>query len=107
MQFRKAGFTQAKPKTPGVYFISAKLSPLNRQAPSRNAEGWDVAYLYFWAGSYDNVHENLESAAHWRIKALDGLEYSWQPGMWTKGPIRPDSELSNGKLRLSQRAAVS
>ena len=87
MNYRKAGFTQRKPKAPGVYFVSPRI--VRHDGPRRHREGWEVAEIHFSAGGYGNEHENREEAAHWHIKALGGLEYAWQPGMWTKGPIRP------------------
>lgn len=89
MQYRKHGFTQRKPVEPGVYYVDSQNPRPGRFAPSRNAEGWDVACVMYWAGSYTNAYENRESVAHWRIKCLDGIEYAWKPGMWLKGPIRP------------------
>lgn len=89
MNYRKAGFTQRRPAEPGVYYVSCQQMRPGRFAPPRNAAGWDVAEVIYWAGSYSNVHENRESAAHWRIKCLDGLAYAWKPGMWMKGPISP------------------
>lgn len=92
MNWRKLGFTQRKPTLPGVYFVSS-VKPLPRigaRGPERLAQGWDIAEVMFWAGSYDNVHENLESRAHWRLKLLSGIECAWRRGMWIKGPITPE-----------------
>lgn len=88
MDWRKLGFTQRKPTEPGVYFVGCpQLIPLAPAARLR--EGWDVADVMFWAGSYTNAHDNKESLAHWRIKTLDGVDYAWTRGMWLKGPISP------------------
>ena len=105
MNYRQAGFTQRKPQRPGVYFVSARELRPNRVAPPRNAEGWDVAEVIFWAGSYTNVHENTESSAHWRIKCLDGLEYPWRRGMWIKGPISPLASKGNDVFADDQETA--
>jgi hypothetical protein len=90
MNYRKHGFTQRKPKEPGVYFIS-NTGHLTLAGPRREYERWDVAEVIFFAGSYTNAHDNCEEFAHWRMKCLGGLEYAWRPGMWIKGPIRPDA----------------
>ncbi len=91
MNYRKAGFTQRKPKAPGVYFISADAASVPRVAPPRlREEGWDVAEIMYWAGSYDNAYRNSERHAFWQVKTLgSGVSFAWQPGMWTKGPISP------------------
>ena len=88
MNWRKHGFTQRKPREPGVYFVAGDLlKPL--APPQRLRQGWDVASVMFWAGSYTNAHDNRESVAHWRITTLNGVDYAWKPGMWLKGPISP------------------
>lgn len=88
MKWRKSGFTQAKPKTPGVYFI--RTDGLLPMAPKRRIqEGWDVADVMFYAGSFTNPSDNREGVAHWLISTLDGESYRWRPGMWLKGPIEP------------------
>ena len=90
MNYRKARFTQRKPKEPGVYFVSTS-GHRTLAGPRREIERWDVADVIFFAGSYTNAHDNCEDNAHWRIQTLGGLGYSWQPGMWIKGPIRPET----------------
>lgn len=87
MDYRKAGFSQRKPKQAGVYFISCET--ISTSHPPHTMEGWDVAEVYFYAGSYGNVYEQSESHAAWKIKSLRGIEYYWKPGMWIKGPIAP------------------
>ena len=86
--WRKLGFTQRKPKRPGVYYI-AHDGHLPMHPPQRLYDGWDVADVMFYAGSYDNAHMNVEEWAHWRITTLGGISYAWRPGMWMKGPISP------------------
>ena len=88
MDWRKLGFTQRKPTEPGVYFVAGNnLIPL---APAKRLrDGWDVADVIYWAGSYTNAHDNRESLAHWRIATMGGVDYAWKPGMWMKGPISP------------------
>lgn len=88
MNWRKAGFSQRKPKKPGVYFIGTD-GHLTMTPPQNLREHWDVAQVMFFAGSYNNAHENTEELAHWRISSLSGLDYAWRPGMWMKGPISP------------------
>lgn len=89
MNYRAQGFTQRKPKVSGVYFISAECRrPLSDPANIR--QGWDVAQIYFFAGSYSSVHDNSESRAHWMVSTLDGISFTWRPGMWLKGPISPE-----------------
>lgn len=91
MNYRKAGFTQRKPVQPGVYLISARAGVQARSCPPRIVEGWDVAEILYWAGSYDNAYRNRELNAFWQVTSLgDGCTFAWQPGMWTKGPIRPE-----------------
>ncbi len=91
MNYRKHGFTQRKPKEPGVYFVSTD-GHQTLAGPRREAERWDVADVIFYAGSYRNAHDNREDLAHWRLQTLGGLSYAWRPGMWMKGPIRPDAK---------------
>jgi len=89
MNYKKAGFTHRKPKEPGVYFISASpVRPL--ECPRHIREGWTVAHIIYFAGSYSNVYDNQESAAFWQIQTLCGLCYAWKKGMWIKGPIAAD-----------------
>ncbi len=103
MNYRKAGFTQRKPREPGVYLISAhNVAP--RTAPPRLREGWDVAEIMYWAGSYDNAYRNSERNAFWQVTTLGGgVTFAWQPGMWTKGPIVPDSVTHNAELTGTQQ----
>jgi len=90
MNYRKHGFTQRKPKEPGLYFISTD-GHRTMAGPRREVERWDVAEVIFFAGSYTNAYDNHEEHAHWLITSMCGLSYAWKPGMWLKGPIRPDS----------------
>lgn len=86
--WKAAGFSQRKPKEPGVYYVRTD-GHLPMTPPQRLREGWDVADVMFYAGSYSNAHENREENAHWRVTTLNGLSFAWQPGMWIKGPIAP------------------
>lgn len=87
MNYRLHGFTQRKPKLPGVYFVSTNITVLN--GPRRLTQGWDVAEIIFFAGSFSNVHDCNEACAHWRLTLLSGISRAWHPGMWIKGPISP------------------
>jgi len=86
-KWRAAGFTQRKPKAPGVYFISNDFKP--RTCPPRLREGWDVAEVRFTAGSFGNEYDQREEFAHWRLQTLGGLDMAWRKGMWMKGPMSP------------------
>lgn len=86
--WKKAGFTQRRPKEPGVYYVATD-GHLPMTPPRRLRENWDIAELRFYAGGHHNDHENRESSAHWRLKTLSGLERAWHKGMWLKGPISP------------------
>ena len=86
--WRKHGFSQRKPTRPGVYYVVTD-GHLPMTPPRRIYEGWDVADVMFFAGSYSNAHDNIEEFAHWRISTLNGTSYSWRPGMWMKGPLSP------------------
>jgi hypothetical protein len=88
MNWRKYGFSQRKPKYPGVYFVSTD-GHQTLAGPKREMERWDVADVIFFAGGYTNVHDNREANAHWRLQTLGGSEYAWRKGMWMKGPISP------------------
>lgn len=88
MNYRAHGFTQKKPRLPGVYLISTENHKGTSGAP-RLREGWEVAELYWYAGSFFNHHEITPDRGSWRVRALDGLEYSWRKGMWIKGPMSP------------------
>lgn len=96
MNYRKLGFTQRKPKEPGVYFVSTD-GHQTLAGPQRERERWDVAEVMFFAGSYTNAHDNYESNAHWRLQTLGGVNFAWHPGMWMKGPIRPDAQLAKAQ----------
>jgi hypothetical protein len=85
MNWKKYGFSQKKPKRPGVYFIVTDRSTLN--PPQRLREGWDVCEVVFYAGSYTNMSDNVEEFAHWRIHTLGGISHAWGKGTWMKGPI--------------------
>jgi hypothetical protein len=86
VNWKKRGFSQRKPREPGVYFV--RTDGHLPMAPARRLqEHWDVAEIIYFAGSYTNASENRESAACWRIKTLGGLEYTWRRGTWIKGPI--------------------
>lgn len=98
MNLRKEGFSQRRPKEPGVYFIGTD----GHLAQARRLrEGWDVAHIIFYAGSFDNAFENRESAAYWMIQTLDGVCYGWEKGMWIKGPIDPTWEPKPAKVATS------
>jgi hypothetical protein len=86
--WKRLGFTRNKPKEPGVYFVRTD-GHLPMAPGKRLAEHWDVAEIIYFAGSYTNASENRESSARWQIQTLSGLTYSWQRGMWIKGPIHP------------------
>ncbi len=92
MNWRKLGFTQKKPREPGVYFISTD-GHLPMAPKRRDIEGWDVADVMFFAGSYTNPSDNREDSTCWMIQKLDGTSYVWRRGMWMKGPITPNTEL--------------
>ena len=89
MNWRKAGFTQAKPKVPGVYFVRIDGQLLPMAPKKRQVERWDVADVMFYAGSFTNPSDNREDVAHWLISTLGGESYRWRQGMWLKGPIEP------------------
>lgn len=92
MNYRAQGFTQRKPRVPGVYFVS--VSPRHGvPEPLHVRQGWDVAEVIFFAGSYSNIHEQREDSAHWRVQMLGGISCAWRPGMWLKGPISPATAL--------------
>lgn len=86
------GFTRNKPKEPGVYFIRTDGHLPMIPAP-RIQEHWDVAEIYFYVGDTFDIARAKESAAHWRVKTLDGIEHRWREGMWIKGPIHPRDAL--------------
>ena len=85
MKYRKHGFTQRKPHESGVYFVSTET---NLDGPVNEREGWTVALVYFQGGFHRWEHNATN--AHWRIQALNGLDYAWNKGMWIKGPVEPD-----------------
>ncbi len=90
--WKKNGFSQKKPKEPGVYFIildSAPYQDIYSHNPKHIQERWDIAEIHFHAGSYFNVYENQEKFARWNIKTLNGADYNWKKGIWIKGPINP------------------
>lgn len=89
MNWRKLGFTQRKPTEPGVYIVSIDRRLIPSEPPRRLLDGWDVADVIFFAGSYSNAHDNRESLAHWQITTLGGLTYGWRRGTWMRGPIKP------------------
>jgi len=94
LSWKKHGFSQRKPKVPGVYFIildSGDYEAVFSHDPIHLQERWDIAEIHFHAGSYFNVYENREEFAYWNIKTLNGLDYGWKKGMWIKGPISPFS----------------
>ncbi len=88
LQWKKLGFTQRKPKEPGVYFIRTD-GHLPMAPAHRLEEHWDVAEVTFYAGDFFNPSKLKEEGAHWRIQTLNGLSYAWRQGVWLKGPIRP------------------
>lgn len=85
--WRKLGFTQRRPKDPGVYFVVTDHKP--REPAQRLRENWDIAEVRFTAGSFGYETDQREDFAHWRLKTLDGLDMAWRRGMWLKGPISP------------------
>ena len=87
MNYRAYGFTQRRPRVAGVYLISCE--PGGGNHGSRVRDGWDVALIYYYCGSFTSVYEQSEERARWCVKSLRGLEYSWKPGMWIRGPIIP------------------
>jgi len=87
MDWKKYGFTQKKPKEHGVYFINSNFKMQN--PPPRILDGWDIAEIYFSAGSLTNIYDNREDLARWHVKMLQGIEMCWHKGMWIKGPIKP------------------
>jgi hypothetical protein len=87
MNYRALGYTQRRPREAGVYLISCDRAGNN--CGLHNQQGWDVALLYFFAGSFDNAYVQNGEHAHWRVKSLRGLEYAWRAGMWIKGPLLP------------------
>ena len=51
-KWKDAGFTQRRPKDPGVYYIKNDIKRLH---PSlREVEGWDIVELRFSAGGCGN-----------------------------------------------------
>ena len=92
MNYRALGFSQRKPKVAGVYLISCERGHLG--APRHVRDGWDVALLYFYAGSFTCTYEQSEERSAWRVKSLRGIEYRWKPGMWIKGPLTADLTLN-------------
>ena len=88
--WRKHGFTQRKPRVAGIYFVSLEEANNGRgSVPQNQRQGWDVGQIRFAAGGSDNEYCNSEEFSHWRIETLDGVDYAWRKGMWTKGPISP------------------
>jgi hypothetical protein len=82
---RTWGFSQARPKEPGIYFV---LTDLDRTPQTdREREGWDVAHVY-WNNSGWGITEPTERG-HWRMKLLSGIDRAWGKGTWLKGPINP------------------
>ena len=103
MDWKKAGFTQRKPKEPGIYYVRTD-GHLPMGPPRNLREHWDVAQVFFDAGSYSNAYDNREDFACWRIESLCGMTYAWQRGMWLKGPISPfetpNVELTRGAEKV-------
>jgi hypothetical protein len=88
VKWREAGFSQRKPREPGVYFVRTS-GHLPMAPKQRLKEGWDVADVMFFAGSFTNPSDNREESACWLITQLDGCGYTWKRGMWLKGPLTP------------------
>jgi hypothetical protein len=87
-RWKDAGFTQRRPKEPGVYFMRTDgHRPMN--PPRRLRENWEIVELRYSAGGWGNESDNREDAAHWRVNTLGGLDMAWRAGMWLKGPITP------------------
>jgi len=103
MNWKKAGFSQRKPNEPGIYFVRTD-GHLPMTPPRNLREHWDVAQVFFNAGSYNNAYENSPELAGWRIETLCGLAYVWQRGMWLKGPISP-FKTSNAKPTIPTTTA--
>jgi hypothetical protein len=104
-KWRVAGFTQRKPKLPGVYFISEEHKP--RDCPPRLRAGWDVAEVRFTAGGWGNVYDQREEFAHWRVNTLGGLDMAWRKGMWMKGPLDPFKPLELAAAEVSLSAITA
>lgn len=92
-KWKEAGFTQRKPKEPGVYFLKTD-GHLPMWPARRLREGWDLAEVRFSAGGFGNETDNREDLAHWRVQTLGGIDRAWHAGMWLKGPIDPFARTS-------------
>lgn len=88
ISWRGVGFTQRKPREPGIYFIRLDAGHSQLTPPQNIRDGWDVAQVFFDAGSFSNAYDNREEFAHWRVESLGGICHAWRPGMWIKGPIK-------------------
>ena len=84
---KKMGFSQKKPAKHGIYFVHPVDKTMH--SPPRIMAGWDVAEVYFYAGSFFDIYEQREDLSGWKIKTLNGFEYRWKRGIWLKGPISP------------------
>lgn len=91
-KLRAAGFSQKRPKVPGIYYIAHPHDKMEPHNPQRFKEGWDVASIFYQIdgqflgfGSYDSGAES----GIWYIETMGGVSYAWRKGMWIKGPISP------------------
>lgn len=87
---RAHGFSQARPRKPGVYFIA--IDDSGYWPSTREQNGWDVAWVY-WSPDSGVVDArnggDISPEGHWRVRALAGTERAWVKGMWLKGPLTP------------------
>ena len=95
-QLRTLGFTQRRPKEPGIYFVAVD-EHCGRHTPHRHTEGWDVANIYFTHSlSVSAPYDSHGEEGWWCMTTLDGITKAWRKGMWTKGPISPRSAPVSG-----------
>ncbi len=89
ISWKKLGFTQARPKRPGLYFVNVERE--DAHPPQFMREGWEIANVFYDASGWShNLYDNSDANAHWRISRITGIEQRWEKGMWTKGPIQID-----------------
>lgn len=86
-QLRAAGFTQRKPKEPGIYFFANEHELADFANPQRLREGWDVASIYWRNAACYSAFDAASEKGVWYIEALSGSNFAWRKGMWIKGPI--------------------
>lgn len=80
------GFSQARPKKPGVYFILTD-GHVTMHARRCEKECWDVCYVS-WENDAFGTDEPTEDG-RWVIQTLVGISYTWRKGIYLKGPIDP------------------